>query len=96
MLLDYENITESNIVITAFKLINNNKEEIYVGNYLNKDDILYKNFVFLNKSIFYNFEKDTKKLQVLINFQVTEFNAVVKAWYIPVNTDRLIIKHYGN
>ena len=45
MLLDYENITESNIVITAFELINDNKEEIYVATYHNRDDILYKNFV---------------------------------------------------
>ena len=47
MLLDYGNITESHIVITAFKLINDNKEEIYVATYKNGDDILYKNFVFL-------------------------------------------------
>ena len=76
--------------------LNDNNEEIYVGTHLNKDDILYKDFIFLNKSTFYNFEKDTKKLQILIYFRVTEFNAVVKAWYIPVNSDRMIIKHYGN
>ena len=63
MLLEYEYIDKSRIVITAFKLINDNKEEIYVGTYLNKDDILYKNFVFLNKHIFYNFEKDAKKYE---------------------------------
>ena len=91
MLLEYEYIDKSHIVIAAFKLINDNNEEIYVDTYLNKDDILYKNFVFLNKSIFYNFEKDTKKLKILIYFRVTEFNAVVKAWYTPVNLDRMII-----
>ena len=95
MLLEYKYIDKSRIVIAAFKLFNDNKEEIYVGTYLNKDDILYKNFVFLNKSIFYNFEKDTKKLQILIYFRMSEFN-VVKMWYTPVNTDRMIIKHYGN
>ena len=96
MLLEYENINKSHIVIRVFKLINDNNEEIYVATYLNGDVILYKNFVILNKSTFYNFEKDTKKLQILIYFRVTEFNAVVKAWYTPVNTDRMIIKHYGN
>ena len=64
MLLDYENITESNIVIRAFKLINDNKEEINVATYHNKDEIFYiKILFFLNKSIFYNFEKDTKKYE---------------------------------
>ena len=49
MLLEYENINKSHIVIAAFKLINDNNEEIYVNTYHNRDDILYKNFVFLNK-----------------------------------------------
>ena len=61
MLLEYEYIKKSRVVITAFKLINDNNEEIYVATYLNGDDILYKNFVFFNKFIFYNFEKNTKK-----------------------------------
>ena len=51
---------------------------------------------FFDKFIFYNFEKYTKKIRILIYFRVTEFNAVVKAWYIPINSDRMIIKHYGN
>ena len=63
ILLDYENINKSHIVIAAFKLINDNNEEIYVNTYHNRNDILYKNFVFLNKHIFYNFEKDTKKYE---------------------------------
>ena len=63
ILLEYENINKSHIVIVAFKLINDNNKEIYVNTYHNRDDILYKNFVFLNKSIFYNFEKDTKKYE---------------------------------
>ena len=40
MLLEYEYINKSHIVITAFKLINDNKEEIYVATYHNGDDIL--------------------------------------------------------
>ena len=96
MLLEYEYIDKSRIVIAAFKLINDHNEEIYVNTYHNRDNILYKNFVFLNESIFYNFENDTKKIRILIYFRVTEFNAVVKAWYIPINSDSIIIKHYGN
>ena len=96
MKLEYNNIIKANIVNTAFKLINDNNEEIFVSVYNNGDDILYKNFVYFNKFIFYNFEKDTKKIRILIHFRVTDFNAEVKAWYIPVNSDRMIIKHFGN
>ena len=96
MLLDYENINESHLVFTAFKLIDDNDDELYVATYYNKDDILYKDFMFISKTIFYNFEKDTKKLKILIYFRKTDTNAVIKIWYEPVNTDRLIIRHFGN
>ena len=95
MLLEYEYINKSNIINMAFKLINDNNEEIFVSIYNNGDRILYKNFVFFNKSIFYNFERDTKKLKILIYFRMTE-NNTVKMFYTPVNTDRMIIKHYGD
>ena len=53
MLLDYENIKESNITITEFKLYDDN-EQIYISTYNNSDFIIYSNFVFINKNIFYN------------------------------------------
>ena len=95
MLLDYENINESHLVFTAFKLIDDDGE-LYIATYHNKDKILYKNFVFINETIFYNFEKDTKKLKILIYFRKADTNAIIKIWYKPVNTDRMIIKHFSN
>ena len=64
MLLEYENINKSHIVIAAFKLINDNNEEIYVNTYHNKENILYKNFVFLNKSIFIISKKIQKNTNI--------------------------------
>ena len=34
-------------------------------------------------------------LKVVISFRMTEVN-IVKIWYESINTDRMIIKHYGN
>ena len=95
MLLDYENIKESHITITEFKLYNDNDEQIYIATYNNGNHISYKNFVFINKHIFYNFEKDTKNLKIIIEFRMTKVE-VIKIWYEPKNLDRFIIKHYGN
>ena len=95
MLLDYENINESHITITEFRLYNDDDERIYTATYNNGDSISYKNFVFLNKHIFYNFEKDTKNLKIIIEFRMTKVE-VVKIWYEPKNTDRLILKHYSS
>ena len=94
MLLDYENINEAHITITEFRLYDDN-ERIYIATYNNGDSISYKNFVFLNKYIFYNFQKDTKNLKIIIEFRMTRVE-VVKIWYEPKNLDRFIIKHYGN
>ena len=96
MLLDYENINESHLVFISFELINDDDEELYIGTYNNKDNILYKNFVFISETIFYNFEKDIKKLKILIYFRKADTNAVIKIWYEPINTNRMIIKHFGN
>ena len=96
MSLEYKYINKANIVNIAFKLINDNNEEIYVSIYNNGDNILYNNVVYLNKFIFYNFKKDTKKIRILIHFRKTEFNAEANAWYTPANSNRVIIKHIGN
>ena len=95
MLLDYGNINESHITITEFRLYNDNDEQIYTNTYNNGNHISFNNFVFINKNIFYNFEKDTTKLRILIFFRMTKVE-VVKIWYEPKNTDRFILKHYGN
>ena len=95
MLLDYENIDNSNIIITEFRLYDDDDEQIYTATYNNGNNISFKNFVFINKNIFYNFEKDTIKLRVLIFFYMLR-SEIVKIWYEPKNTDRFIIKHYGN
>ena len=51
MLLEYENIKESHITITEFKLYDDN-EQIYILTYNNGGFISYSNFVFLNKNFF--------------------------------------------
>ena len=60
MLLDYENINESHIVFTAFKLIDDDDDEIYISTYHNEDKILYKNFVFISETIFIILKKIQK------------------------------------
>ena len=64
ILLENEYIDKSHIVIVAFKLINNNNEEIYVNTYHNRDDILYKNFVFLNNLFFIISKKIQKNTNI--------------------------------
>ena len=94
MLLEYTNIDNSNIIITEFRLYDDD-EQLYIATYNNGDHISHKNLVFINKNIFYNFEKDVSNLRVKIFFYMLRSD-IVKIWYEPKNLDRFIIKHDGN
>ena len=94
MLLDYQTISESDIVVTEFRLYDDSSL-LYTLSYNNGGNISFQNYVFLNKHIFYNFEKDTKILRIVVEFKMVKVE-VIKIWYLPKSGDRLIIKHYGN
>ena len=94
MLLKYENINEAKYVVTEFKLYDDDAQ-IYINTYNNNDFISYSNYVFINKNIFYNFEKDIKILNIVISFRMVQ-NKIIKIWYQPVNKDKMILKHFGN
>ena len=95
MLLDYENIDNSNIIITEFRLYNDDDEQIFTATYNNGNNISFKNLVYINKNIFYNFEKDVSNLRVKIFFYMLR-SEIVKIWYEPKNLDRFILEHYRN
>ena len=95
ILLYYENKYLAEYVTLDFKMYDYNDEEIYVYNFKNNDFIIDDNVNINNKNIFYNFEKDIKNLKIVINFRIISSNNNDKIWYIPINTDRLIIKHFG-
>ena len=91
--MKYENINEAKYVVTEFKLYDD--KQIYINTYNNNDFISYGNYVFINKNIFYNFETDIKILKIVISFGMIQ-NKIVKIWCRPVNTDRMMIKHFEN
>ena len=79
-------------VITESKLYDDNANQLYIATYNN---ISYTTFVFINKTIFYNFEKSINNLNIVISFRMVE-TKIIKLWYQPTNLDRLIVKHFGN
>ena len=95
MKLEYEDIDDSKIITTEIKLYNDMDEEILVSNYINKDYILYSNFVFLNENILYNFIEDTEFLKIIIKFEFLQIKTIENINYIPENNNRLYLKHYS-
>ena len=98
MFLEYETLDDANIVETEIRFFDDDDKQIHLLKYNNGSFLTYQKFVFLNNNIFYNFEKDTKSLKIKIEFQYNSLIFILgvdKIWYIPKNTDRCILKHYG-
>ena len=97
MFSEYETTNDWDIVETRIKFFDNDNNQLQYLKYNNGNFLAYQKFAFLNKNIFYNFEKDTESLKIEILFRCNTNIyplGVDDIWYIPKNTDRCIIKHY--
>ena len=77
-----------------FKLYDNTGNQIYISTFDNSDYISDSNNVFMHNAFYYNFDSDTINIKLVISFSMIRTG--IKILYKSVNTDRLIIKHYGN
>ena len=96
MLLKYDDISNAKYVTSNFILYDmSNGQELYSISYPNSDYISDSNTdVLLNNAFYYNFDNDVNKLKIAISFSKSrsDFNIA----YSSINTNRLIVKHYGN
>ena len=92
--LQYEDISERNYVKTIYEIFDENDNRLYVKSTNNNKYLYFSNKVIVNKNIFYNFNKDNKKIKFLIKFQMLLPN-VIKIWYIKNDNYRLVIKNYS-
>ena len=96
MLLKYDDISNAKYVDTNFILYDmENGQELYSKSYNNEDYIGITNTeIILNNAFNFNFDIDVTKLKIAITFSWTRSNLDIT--YKSINSNRLIIKHYGN
>ena len=94
--LEYDDISNAKYVDTNFILYNmENGQELYSKSYNNEDYIGITNAeIILNNAFNFNFDIDVTKLKIAITFSWTRSNLDIT--YKSINSNRLIIKHYGN
>ena len=92
--LQYENISERSYVKILYELFDENDNSLYIKSVNNNDCSYYSNKIFIDESIFYNFNKSIKKIKFVIKFQMI-LSRVIKIWYIKNDNYRLTIKNYG-
>ena len=96
MLLRYDDVSNAKYVSTNFILYNmENGQELYSASYDNSDYIANSNTdILLNNAFYYNFNNDVKKFKIAITFSFEEVGLNIV--YQSINSNRLIVKHYGN
>ena len=93
--LDYDNLSNAKYVDTNFILYDmSNGKELFSRSYDNDDYIGVANVnIILQNAFYYTFDRDVNKLKVAITFSFSATNLNIT--YKSINTNRLIIKHYG-
>ena len=93
--LEYEDISERAYVKTLYQLFDENDNSLYIKSVDNNEYSYYSNKMFIDENIFYNFNKNIKKIKFVIKFQML-LSRVIKIWYIKNDNYRFILKHYSS
>ena len=92
--LQYEDISEINYVKIIYQLFDESDNSLYIKSVNNNDYTYFSNRVIVDENIFYNFNKNIKKIKFVIKLQML-LSRVIKIWYIKNDNYRLILKHYS-
>ena len=93
--LQYDDISERNYVKTIYQLLDENNNSLYIKSVTNDDYTYFSNRVIIDENIFYNFNKDIKKIKFIIKFQKLLSSRVIYLYYIKNENYRFILKHYS-
>ena len=92
----YNSIDDRHYVKSIYELFDDdNNNSLYIKSVNNNDYSYFSNKLIIDENIFYNFNKNIKKLRFVIKFQNTSLYKAIKLWYIMNENYRLIIKNYG-
>ena len=76
-----------------YEIFDDDDNSLYIRSIKNNDYLFFSNKLVIDENIFYNFNKDVKKIKFVIKFQMI-LSRVIKIFYIMNDNYRLIIKNY--
>ena len=94
--LEYRDINDRNYVKNIYEILDENNNRLYIKTINNDEYNYFSNKVIIDEYIFYNFNKNVKKLKLVIKFQKLSASRIIYLYYIKNDNYRLIFKHYGN
>ena len=94
--LEYRNINNRNYVKNTYEILDeNNNNRLYIKTISNDEYNYFSNKVIIDDNIFYNFNKDIKKIKFVIKFQKLSASRVIYLYYMKNDNYRFILKHYS-
>ena len=94
--IEYRNINDINYVKNIYEILDENDNSLYIKSASNSEYSYFSNRVIIDENIFYNFNKDIKKIKFVIKFQKLSASRVIYLYYMKNLNYRFILKHYGN
>ena len=93
--LEYRHINNRNYIKNIYEILDENDNRLYIKSITNNDYLYFSNKIIIDENIFYNFNKDIKKIKFVIKFQKLLESRVIYLYYIKNDNYRLILKHYS-
>ena len=93
--VEYRDTNDRHYVKSIYQIFDENDNSLYIKSVINNDYAYFSNRLIIDENIFYNFDKDIKKIKFVIKFQKLLASRVIYLYYIKNDNYRFILKHYS-
>ena len=93
--LEYRHINDRNYVKNIYEILDENNNILHIKSVSNNEYSYFSNRVIIDEEIFYTFNKNIKKLKILIKFQKLSASRIIYSYYMKNLNYRFILKHYS-
>ena len=80
--LEYRHTNDRNYVKNIYEILDENDNSLYIKSASNSEYSYFSNRVIIDEEIFYNFNKDNKKIKFVIKFQKISSTRVIYLYYM--------------
>ena len=93
--LEYRDTDNRHYVKLIYEIYDENNNRLYIKSISNNEYNYFSNKLIIDENIFYNFNKNVKKIKFVIKFQKLSTSRVIYLYYIKNNNYRFILRHYS-
>ena len=94
--LEYRDTDDRHYVKSIYEILDENDNSLYIKSITHNDYIYFSNKLIIDENVFYNFNKDIKKIKFVIKFNKLLLSRVIYLYYIKNDNYRFNLKHYSS